>query len=94
MDAYYGVDKRHDEDCTDWDNRAEWIENAATKLVKEWYTQLDSKEGYITDLDYSHNDIMTLAIEAQAPFAVIMYQLAHKHVSESNLYEELSWSTP
>ena len=89
--AFYGTDKRHDEDCTDWDNRQEWIEQSASRLVKKWYTQLDADD-YIEDLGgFDHDDIMTIALHEQKPFAVVLYQLAHKHVSESNLYEELSW---
>jgi len=88
---YIYADMRHDEDCTDFDAKQDWIEEASITILARFNRELDLDD-WIPDIGMDHNDIMAEAIRQQVPFAKVLYDQAYQHVIDEKLWEKLSWS--
>ena len=91
MDAYYHTDKLQQEIEDISESRITWLESATEKLLETWRQQLDSREGYITDLGWEYDDVVAYCTEQNLPFDKGLFDLAWNHLDQSNLYDELSW---
>jgi len=91
-DAFYHVDKVREQCEAISDARADWQEQATINLLRRWTAELE-REGSIADLGYwQHDDIIQEAVNRQIPYDKCLWDLCYRHIEDSDLHGEISWS--
>ena len=91
-DAYYGTDRLQAEIEDISESRVTWLEDATINLLRRWKAELE-REGSIEDLGHwEHDDIIQEAVNRQIPYDKCLWELCYRHIEESDLHGEISWS--
>lgn len=88
-DPFFRIDRDKDRDDTDFDNRADYLEESAINILAGFKKEL-RLNGRIDVLDLEDSEITAMAIDAQLPFPKMLFDLAYKR-AEEKLTGELSW---
>jgi len=87
---YSYADMRHDEDCTDFDAKADYLEESAIDIMQLWTKEIRDS-GRIDWIDLDDVEITQMCVDQQLPWDAVMYSLAYKR-AEEKLVEDLKWS--
>ena len=88
-DAWFRIDSDKDRDDTDFDARADYLEESAIDIMAAWNIELRDN-GRIDYLDIEDVDITAMAVEQNISFDAVLFQLAYKR-AEEKLAESVKW---
>ena len=88
-DPYFRIDRDKDRDDTDFDAKADYLEESAIDIMAGFTKEL-RLNGRINVLDLEDVDITTMAIDQNIPFDAVLFQLSFKR-AEEKLEESVSW---